>query len=272
MITYSRVAAKVWRLVHYFEPAIVRVLKHEDFEELDKEIFKWYDSVHEEVKIKSLDVLPIVGDPMYNIQRLKVWTRLRLNQVSQPTITSLHWPRRAFTSANSMSRLDSYLAIHACAPQRKQHPGQYAPRPDSRGRVARNDPVPSSAEQRDVRVPAHPDLLPHVPHVGHRRPLPRLHARAPPLQRQLPYRVLHGPRPHQGPLGQVVGVATPVAHGPLPQGLCATSRAAGRRHGGSVGGGSSSSDDGATPPQRRPQAPAAYRSRGHHAAGGRRRR
>ncbi|KAH6617745.1 hypothetical protein B0J18DRAFT_412214 [Chaetomium sp. MPI-SDFR-AT-0129] len=82
MIGYSRVAAKIWRLVDYFEPAVVRELKPHDFEQLDREIMEWYDSVPEEVRTGPLD-----GDQMslpsgpYDLQRLRIWTRLRLNQV-----------------------------------------------------------------------------------------------------------------------------------------------------------------------------------------------
>lgn len=84
MITYSRLAAKIWKLVDYFEPAVIRELKPTDFEELDGKIIDWYNSVPEEVKISSLDPLKMPIGPagyVYDTQRLQIWTRLRLNQV-----------------------------------------------------------------------------------------------------------------------------------------------------------------------------------------------
>lgn len=84
MITYSRLAAKIWKLVDYFEPAVIRELKPRDFEELDGKIIDWYNSVPEEIKINSLDPLKMPIGPaghVYDTQRLQIWTRLRLNQV-----------------------------------------------------------------------------------------------------------------------------------------------------------------------------------------------
>ncbi|KAK1782420.1 hypothetical protein QBC45DRAFT_368205 [Copromyces sp. CBS 386.78] len=84
MITYSRLAAKIWKLVDYFEPAVIRELKPSDFEELDGKIIDWYNSVPEEVKINSLDPLKMPIGPrghVYDTQRLQIWTRLRLNQI-----------------------------------------------------------------------------------------------------------------------------------------------------------------------------------------------
>ncbi|KAL1889004.1 hypothetical protein Sste5346_009184 [Sporothrix stenoceras] len=82
MITYSRLGAKIWSLVDFFEPAIIRDLKREEFETLDAEILQWYDSVPDAVKINNLDRdLPLPSTPSYNLQRLQIWTRLRLNQI-----------------------------------------------------------------------------------------------------------------------------------------------------------------------------------------------
>lgn len=82
MITYSRLGAKIWRLVDFFEPALIRDLQRDEFEALDKEILQWYDSVPDEVKIKNFNrELPLPSTPSYNVQRLQIWTRLRLNQV-----------------------------------------------------------------------------------------------------------------------------------------------------------------------------------------------
>ncbi|KAJ4287441.1 hypothetical protein N0V88_007714 [Collariella sp. IMI 366227] len=83
MIGYSRLAAKIWRLVDYFEPAVIHELKPHDFDELDREIMTWYETVPEEIRTGLLD-----GDTMampsghdFDLQRLRLWTRLRLNQV-----------------------------------------------------------------------------------------------------------------------------------------------------------------------------------------------
>ena len=83
MIGYSRLSAKIWGLVDYFEPAVIRELKPRDFEKLDREITAWYDSVPEEIKSGPVDsdkmALP---SGSYDLQRSRIWTRLRLNQVS----------------------------------------------------------------------------------------------------------------------------------------------------------------------------------------------
>ncbi|KAJ9142436.1 Casein kinase II subunit beta [Pleurostoma richardsiae] len=82
MITYSKLGAKIWKLVDYFEPALIRELKREDFESLDREIMNWYDSVPADVKISNLNnQIPLPSTPSYNLERLQIWTRLRLNQI-----------------------------------------------------------------------------------------------------------------------------------------------------------------------------------------------
>lgn len=89
MITYSRLGAKIWRLVDYFEPAVVRELQRKDFEELDNEILDWYDTVPEEIKVESLKKsVPMPSGPAYNTKRLQIWTRLRLNQVRATPLLS----------------------------------------------------------------------------------------------------------------------------------------------------------------------------------------
>ncbi|EFX00596.1 fungal specific transcription factor domain containing protein [Grosmannia clavigera kw1407] len=82
MITYSRLGAKIWKLVDFFEPAIVRDLQRNEVDALDDEILQWYDSVPAEVRISAFDRdLPLPSTPSYNLQRLQIWTRLRLNQI-----------------------------------------------------------------------------------------------------------------------------------------------------------------------------------------------
>ncbi|KAK4126957.1 hypothetical protein N657DRAFT_640837 [Parathielavia appendiculata] len=83
MIGYSKLGAKIWKLVDHFEPAVTRELKPHDFEELDREIMVWwYESVPETIRTVPLDgdKIPIPTGP-YDLQRLRVWMRLRLNQV-----------------------------------------------------------------------------------------------------------------------------------------------------------------------------------------------
>jgi hypothetical protein len=91
MITYSRLAAKVWRQVNNFGPVLARELRQEEIERLDREILQWYETVPDDIKMRSWDQeLRITSTPSYNIQRLRIWTYLRLNQVSLNTIQKLH--------------------------------------------------------------------------------------------------------------------------------------------------------------------------------------
>jgi hypothetical protein len=84
MITYSRLAAKVWRQVSHFEPVLARELREEEMERLDQEIIEWYDTVPEEVKVRNWDKeRHMASTPSYNLQRLRIWTYLRFNQVSR---------------------------------------------------------------------------------------------------------------------------------------------------------------------------------------------
>lgn len=82
MITYSKLCAKVWRQVMHFGPILARELRQEEIENLDKDILKWYETVPEEVKVRSWDKdRHMTLTPSYNLQRLRIWTYLRLNQV-----------------------------------------------------------------------------------------------------------------------------------------------------------------------------------------------
>lgn len=84
MVTYSKLGAKIWKLVDYFEPAVVRHIDREAYEALDREILQWYETVPDPVRIKDFDrELPLPSTPSYNLQRLQIWTRLRLNQVRE---------------------------------------------------------------------------------------------------------------------------------------------------------------------------------------------
>lgn len=82
MITYSRIGAKVWRQVSHFGPVLAHEVRQEDIENLDGEILQWYEGVPEEIKVRSWGrELAITSTPSYNLQRLRIWTYLRLNQV-----------------------------------------------------------------------------------------------------------------------------------------------------------------------------------------------
>lgn len=83
MITYSRIGAKVWRQVSHFGPVLARELGQEEIERLDQEILRWYESVPEEIRVRNWDKdAQITSTPSYNLQRLRIWTYLRFNQVS----------------------------------------------------------------------------------------------------------------------------------------------------------------------------------------------
>lgn len=82
MITFSRLCAKVWKLVDCYDPIYLNEMHASDFEELDQEILDWYESVPEEIKIDGLNTqIPIPGTSTYDNDRHQIWTRLRLNQV-----------------------------------------------------------------------------------------------------------------------------------------------------------------------------------------------
>ncbi|KAK6079493.1 fungal specific transcription factor domain-containing protein [Seiridium cupressi] len=96
MISYSQLSTKVWRLVRHFEPNMAIDLRQNDIEELDHQIKQWYTEVPAEVQLQLPDwesMPPDIKSPMhsqkeYNIQRLQIWTYLRLNQIR----TWLHMP------------------------------------------------------------------------------------------------------------------------------------------------------------------------------------
>ncbi|PNP37406.1 hypothetical protein TGAMA5MH_10705 [Trichoderma gamsii] len=82
MITYSRIGAKVWRQVNHFGPVLAHELGQEEIERLDQEILRWYETVPEEIRVRSWDKeTQITSTPSYNLQRLRIWTYLRFNQI-----------------------------------------------------------------------------------------------------------------------------------------------------------------------------------------------
>src|SRR4051794_23754100 len=110
MINHARLAARVWKLVDYFEPAVIWELKPSDFEDLDREVLDWYDTVPPDLKIDSIEAssapIPSGGTKSYDLQRLRIWVRLRYLQVSH----SCPLPRSLLTP-----RVDTYLALHTCS-------------------------------------------------------------------------------------------------------------------------------------------------------------
>ncbi|KAG5934172.1 hypothetical protein E4U53_000753 [Claviceps sorghi] len=82
MITYSRIGAKVWRQVSRFGPVLARELRQEEIDQLDGEILQWYEKVPDEVKVRDWNKeKQMSSTPSYNLQRLRIWTYLRLNQI-----------------------------------------------------------------------------------------------------------------------------------------------------------------------------------------------
>ena len=83
MIGYSKLSAKIWSLVDCFEPAVIRDLKPHNFEQLEQDIWDWYESVPEQIRTdpNDGDRIPMPASPTDKLQRVRIWTRLRLNQV-----------------------------------------------------------------------------------------------------------------------------------------------------------------------------------------------
>ena len=81
MISYSRLGARVSKMVSRFSATSPRDIPYAEVEALDKEIMQWYDSTPEEVKMRDWAKERMVSTPSYNLQRLRIWTYLRFNQV-----------------------------------------------------------------------------------------------------------------------------------------------------------------------------------------------
>ncbi|KAJ3475849.1 hypothetical protein NLG97_g9320 [Lecanicillium saksenae] len=84
MISYSRLGAKVWALVEQRRTAFIDNDKPwvQDIERLDAEIIAWYGHVPPEVQIQDWHKEGHVNTTSsYNLQRLRVWTYLRKNQI-----------------------------------------------------------------------------------------------------------------------------------------------------------------------------------------------
>ncbi|EGX93076.1 fungal specific transcription factor, putative [Cordyceps militaris CM01] len=84
MISYSKLGAKVWSLVEQRRASFLDNEKPwlQDIERLDAEIITWYSCVPPEVQIRDWhEEGHINSTSSYNLQRLKVWTYLRRNQI-----------------------------------------------------------------------------------------------------------------------------------------------------------------------------------------------
>lgn len=95
MIGYSKLAAKVWSLVEQRRIAFGNNGEAcvQDMDRINTEINEWYRSVPAEVQITQdwRREGPINATSSYNLQRLRVWTYLRLNQVSFLSLFTLQW-------------------------------------------------------------------------------------------------------------------------------------------------------------------------------------
>ncbi|KAI5859290.1 hypothetical protein GGS23DRAFT_328490 [Durotheca rogersii] len=89
MINYSKLSERVWRIVRNFEPNAALGVRPTDIEELDCSIKQWYTEVPRETQLElaNWEALPRYLNPPvhiqkeYDIQRLQIWTYLRLNQI-----------------------------------------------------------------------------------------------------------------------------------------------------------------------------------------------
>ncbi len=97
MISYSKLGAKVWTLVEQRRTSFLDNEKPwvQEIERLDAEIIAWYARVPPEVQIRDWhEEGHINSTSSYNLQRLRVWTYLRKNQVSTGLMTSVAFTKR----------------------------------------------------------------------------------------------------------------------------------------------------------------------------------
>ncbi|KAK3332210.1 fungal-specific transcription factor domain-containing protein [Cercophora scortea] len=82
MVGFSRLAAKVWSLVDYFEPTLLLEFNRSDYDNLDRQILDWYSTVPEALRVEYSDPNNIPMPPiLLGPPRLTLWMRLRLNQI-----------------------------------------------------------------------------------------------------------------------------------------------------------------------------------------------
>ncbi|RSM05901.1 hypothetical protein CEP52_005994 [Fusarium oligoseptatum] len=196
MITYSRIGAKVWRQVSHFGPVLARDLRSEELESVDQELLQWYEQIPEEVKVRNWDKeKQITSTPSYNLQRLRIWTYLRLNQM----------------------RIWLYTPVLHSATSIMAHPSQSERVVDIAKDTIRylNHLNNTTNLYRRVQVFYHQFLTSAIAVV-----FPRLGSRPSQVQRHLQRGVLHGARVGQGPFRQELGIATALANNSFTQGRC----------------------------------------------------
>ncbi|KAI1073778.1 hypothetical protein F5B20DRAFT_565791 [Whalleya microplaca] len=89
MVTYSRLSARVWRLVRQFDSSASLELRPADIDDLDRRIKQWYSEIPKELQLELSDWealprylnFPVNSQKEYDIQRLQIWSYLRLNQI-----------------------------------------------------------------------------------------------------------------------------------------------------------------------------------------------
>ncbi|KKA26152.1 hypothetical protein TD95_003651, partial [Thielaviopsis punctulata] len=83
MIGYSRLASRVFSFTTDINSLFLSELSIDDVYNFDMEIRQWYEMVPEEVQVRNWnkEKHAVATTPSYNLQRLRVWTYLRLNQL-----------------------------------------------------------------------------------------------------------------------------------------------------------------------------------------------
>ncbi|KAI0019192.1 hypothetical protein F4780DRAFT_462026 [Xylariomycetidae sp. FL0641] len=88
MIKYSKLSARVWQLVRHFDCG-ANELHRADIDDLDVRVKQWYTEIPKDAQMELADweSLPRYLNPQvnsqkdYDVQRLQIWTYLRLNQI-----------------------------------------------------------------------------------------------------------------------------------------------------------------------------------------------
>ncbi|KAI1826711.1 fungal-specific transcription factor domain-containing protein [Xylaria intraflava] len=89
MTKYTKLSGRVWRSVRQFGSNVTMDTPVDDIEDLDRLIKKWYNDLPKDVQLGLSDweeLPPYLSPPVnfqkeYDMQRLKIWTWLRYNQI-----------------------------------------------------------------------------------------------------------------------------------------------------------------------------------------------
>jgi len=89
MIDYSKLSARVWKLVRQFDGQLGPDLVPTDIEDIDQSIKQWYTNLPKDTQLElsTWEALPRFMNPQlkarkeYDVQRSQIWTYLRLNQL-----------------------------------------------------------------------------------------------------------------------------------------------------------------------------------------------